>query len=376
MRILLILVLLINGKAIAQTSTIADSLYATGNYVKAINSYAKVGSINSILQTARAYNTIGNFDKAIVQYQDVISKDSTLQIAPFELAKLYLKVKRPKDALPLFSNLVSSGGENPEYLYFQGEAFGALGEEKKSVVSYQRAITIDSTHLRSLFRLAKYYIVQAENNKALDYIDLGLDFYENDLSLINLKALAHFNNDAFEKAIPWFEKLIAMGETKAFIYKKLAHCYFKAWDFEKAKNIYYILLGIDDTDADAYFNLGHTFWKDKQLDSAQIFIEKSIEVQDPILDREYNALAGLARELGDLKSALEYYKLAYAEDPENPRGYYQICTVADRLYKDPKLKLAHYEKFIDMYGKDKFYFSKFVSKRISELKEEIHFAQE
>lgn len=355
---------------------VADSLYATGNYIKAINFYAKDGSINSVLQTARAYNTIGNFDKAIVQYQNVIGKDSTLQIAAFELGKLYLKVKRSKDALSLFSNLVKIGNENPEYLHYQGEAFRELGEGEKSMVSYQKAITIDSTHLRSLFQLAKYYVVLGENNQALDYIDLGLDFYKNDLSLINLKALAHFNDYAYEKAIPWFERLVVMGEKKNYVYRKLAHCYFKTWDFEKAKETYHILIDLDDTDADAYFNLGRTFWKNKQLDSAQIVIEKAIEVQDPILLREYSALAGLSRERNDLKSALEYYKLAHAEDPENPIGYYQICTVADQLYKDPKRKLAHYEKFVDMYGRDRSYFSKFVSKRISELKEEIHFSKD
>lgn len=64
--------------------TIADSLYATGNYTKAINTYAKIGSQKSGLQIARAYNAIGNYEKAILQYESTIVKIPELQIARFE----------------------------------------------------------------------------------------------------------------------------------------------------------------------------------------------------------------------------------------------------------------------------------------------------
>lgn len=378
MREVLIFTLLIIFKAEAQTSvsSIGDSLYATGNYTNAINYYAKEGSQKSSLQIARAYNAIGNYEKAIAQYESLMVKAPQLQIARFELGKLYLKTKRFDTSRKLFTGLVRDDTTNPEYLYYQGESFRELEQSASGLVAYKKAVEVDSTHLKSLFQLGKYFVVKQETNEALKYIDMGLQFYENDVSLINLKALALFNNDAFGKARPYFERLLELGETKPHIYGKLAHCYYKEWEFEKAKEIYHQLIQIDESDPDPYFNLGHVFLKDRQVDSARYYIRKSIEVQKPSFHREYRSLANIAREQEDLKSAFEYYKKAYNEEPADYMTYYQICAVADQLYKDPKVRLQYYENFIEKFGENKRFVSATVQKRISQLKEEIHFTKD
>ncbi|MGF1559839.1 MAG: tetratricopeptide repeat protein [Flavobacteriaceae bacterium] len=357
----------------ASASAVADSLYMTGNFIRAINKYSEVGDQKSNLQIARAYNVIGNYDKAIIQYEGLVNTDATLQISRFELGKLYHKLKRYDEARKVFTLLVSDDGNNPEYLYYQGEALRELDQIAGSLVAYKNAVAVDSTHLKSLFRLGKYFVIMQEKNEALRYIDKGLRFYENDVSLINLKALALFNNDEYDKALPLFERLLELGEKKEHIYDKLATCYFKTWQFEKAKSTYHTLIKIDDTNADPYFNLANVFIKDQQMDSAKFYLNRSIEVQQPNFKREYLSLAIIAREREDLNSAFKYYKLAYEEEPTDFTIFYQICALADQLFKDPKMKLANYENFITKFGTDKTFFSEMAQRRISELKEEIHF---
>ena len=365
-------------KVEAQSSALglADSLYATGNYVNAINYYAKEGSKKASLQIARAYKSIGNYDKAIAQYENLISKTSDFQIARFELGKLYLKTKRFDESRQLFTGLAQDDSNNPEYLYYQGESFRELEQFASSVVSYKKAIAIDSTHLKSIFQLGKHFVVKQEPNEALKYLNTGLLFYQNDVSLINLKALALFNNNEYLKALPFFERLLELGEHKPHVYGKLAHCYFKEWEFDKAKSTYHQLIQMDDGNPDPYFNLAHVFLKNREIDSAKFYINKSIEVQKPSFHREYRSLAGIAREQDDLNTAFDYYKLAYKEDSADYLAYYQVCTMADQLYKDPKLKLEYYNNFIKKFGKGKPYVSEMVSKRISELKEELHFSKD
>ncbi|MDO6517379.1 tetratricopeptide repeat protein [Zobellia uliginosa] len=368
-----LMVIYITSEAQAVTSPVADSLYATGNYIKAINHYAEDGSKASGLQIARAYNAIGNYEKAIAQYQNVLSQDATLQIAKFELGKLYLKTKDFKSAEKLFVDLTNVTDDNAEYHFYLGETFREEKKTERGLVSYKNAVVIDSTHLRSLFQLGKYYVGQREKDSALTFIDKGLHFYESDVAMLNLKALAYYNNDEYTKARPYFEKLIALGEHKEYIYEKLAYCYFKEWEFEPAKINYRKVLELNDENADAYFNLGQVFWKDRQIDSAQYYIKESIAVQKPFLLREYVALAGIARSKDDIKTALKYYKLAHQEDPEDALVYHNICTLADQYYKDPKIKLTYYEKYKERFGHKNDYMSKMVGKRISELKEEIHY---
>ena len=200
---------------------------------------------------------------------------------------------------------------------------------------------LDSTHLRSLFQLGKYFTIKLERDQALKYVDAGLRFYENDVSLINLKALIYYNDNQYKTAIPWLERLLELGETKPYVYEKLAYCYYKNWEFEKAKETYRTLIGIDDQNSDTYFGMAEALWKNKQLDSAEIYINKSMNVQRPVFAEGYGSLASLARDRNDLKSALAYYKLAYKEAPSDEMLYFNICTVADQLYKDPKTKLGY-----------------------------------
>tara|TARA_R110002049_G_scaffold72015_5_gene185748 strand:- start:21274 stop:22458 length:1185 start_codon:yes stop_codon:yes gene_type:complete len=363
-------------KVAAQTSVFvtADSLYALGDYTRAINTYAKVGSQQSALQIARAYNAVGNFDKSVAQYEGILKEHPTLQIASFELAKLYLKTKQAAKGKSLFEKLSEENNGNPEYLYYLGEALQLLKKTDESILAYQKAVRLDTTHLRSLFQLGKYYVAQREKDSVLTYVDMGLEFYEKDVALINLKALAYYNNDEFGKAAPWFERLLELGETKEYIYAKLANCQYHMWEFEKAKTNYHVLLEIDDSNPDYYFNLGHVFFKDRMLDSAQYYIKLSKEVQEVNFAREYESLAQIASVQEKPKKALNYYMLAFKEDPDNMRVFYQVCFLSDQHLKDPKVKLEYYERFITKFGTQQRYFSETVLKRIKELKQEIHFA--
>ncbi len=375
MRWFYLLLLIITLKAEAQSSalTIADSLYALGNYSKAINAYAKVGDSFSNLQIARSYKAIGNFEKAIAQYEAVVNENPQMQIARFELGKLFIKTKDFNKARKLFSKLIATNSQNPEYYYYLGETFRKLEQPASSLVAHKNAVAIDSTHLRSLFQLGKYFTIKQERDNALRYVNAGLRFYAEDVSLINLKALIYYNDGQYEKAIPLFEQVLALGERKEYVYEKLGYSYYKNWDFEKAKETYKTLIAMNDSNSETYFALGEVYRKNKQLDSAAIFINTAMDVKRPIFAEGHNALASLARERKDLKAALKHYKLAHEQMPNEPRHYFQICTMYDRLAENPGEKLKYYQNFIKLYGKNQPYLSQLVAKRVSELKQQIHF---
>jgi len=370
----IVVFVLLYFKAEAQSSAlkIADSLYTTGNYIAAINYYSKDDSYKSMLQIARAYNKIGNYDKSIVEYKNIIIKDTTLEIAKYELGKIYFKLKRFTKAEELFIHITKNNNKNPEYYYYLGQVQYKLDKKEEGIISYKKAIEIDSTHLRSIFRLGKHYVIEKETNLSLKYINMGLQFYENDVSLINLKALALFNNEEHEKAIVQFEKLIALGEEKPHIYNKLGYSYKTLWEFKKAKENYNALLAYESSISEAYNGLAGVYFKEKKRDSAIVYYKKAIEAKKPFLFSEYMGIASAYRIKKNLKLALKYYNLAHKEDTSDQVVYYQYCVIADQYFKDPKVKLENYQNFKEKFGTKKSYFLHFVDKRISELKEEIH----
>lgn len=372
--ILLLLFTLQLGSAQNSFMDRADSLYTLGFYSEAINLYAKVNSQSASVQIARAYNAIGNYNKAILQYSDIITKNGASQIAKFELAKLYLKLKKFENAVDLFSELTLDQTSNPEYDFYMGMAQMGLNNSEIGVRSFKTAFQKDSTHLRSIFQLSKYYLAQNLPDSVLFYVSKGLRLYPDDVSLINLNALALYNDNDFENAIPLFERLIDLGESQPYIIEKLAFSYFKTWKILEAKQTYFLLLTYDQAIREALNGLGNTYWREKKLDSAEYYFKKSIAKQKPDLLNEYIALAQLAREQDKLEMAMNYYKKAYLEDANNSHVYYQICVLADQLFKNPKIKLDYYQNFLEKFGMQRTYYSEFARKRVAELKEEIHFA--
>lgn len=350
----------------------ADSLYLLGNYTESINAYSKIGDERSSLQIARAYNASGNKEKAMLQYLDIIQKNENHVPAQFELGKIYERTDIDK-AKVVFESLTESGSENPEFYYYLGKILQSKSDYRAGNKALKKAIDLDSTHLRSIYLLGKYYVGAEEPSNALKTIELGLKTAPNNVALINLKALTHFNSGYYEKSAKFFERLLALGEKKPFVYRKLGYSEYYNHNLEDAKEAFRTLAKINGNEADAYLGLGEVYLKEQQLDSAEIYIKKSIKERRYIFDEEYKTLGRIARLKNQLKQSLEYYTKAWEENKANFFNYYQVCILADEYYKDPKLKLRYYERLLVDFKGVPVFISERAKKRISELKEEIHY---
>ena len=340
-------------KAEAQSSA-ADSLYLLGNYSAAINAYSELGDENANLQIARAYNAIGNKEKG----------------------KLFDKSKKYEEAILLFKQLTTPESANPEFYYYLGKSYQSNLDYEKGNSALKKAIKLDSTHLRSIYLLGKYYVGVEEPANAMKIIDLGLKTAPDDVALINLKALSNFDTGYYEKSAPLFERLIELGEKKPFVYKKLGYSQANIKEFEKAKKTYRRLEKIQNQEADAYKGLAQVYLLEKKLDSAETYFLKSIEERRYIFDNEYQSLGRITRLKGELKKSLDYYTKAWEEDRLNQLNYWQVCVLADEYYKDPKIKLRNYEKLLSDFERLYPFLKERAQKRIKELKEEIHFNAE
>ncbi|MEO0572780.1 MAG: tetratricopeptide repeat protein, partial [Bacteroidota bacterium] len=276
----------------------------------------------------------------------------------------------------LIAILTQKNANNPEFFYYLGKAQQRQFDYDNANRALHRAVALDSTHLRSIYLLGKYYVGVKARNNAHKILDVGLRIAPNDLVLINLKALVYYDNSDYEKAIPLLERLLSAGERKPFIYKKLGAAYRENGEFKKAKETFRNLSKIENEEADAYLGLAEIFMKEKLLDSAEFYFLKSIKERRYVFDNEYRNLGRIARKKGQLKRALDYYTKAWKEDTTNQFNYWQVCVMADEYYKDPATKLGHYEKLLTNYNNLLPFLKERAQKRVSELKEEIHFSKD
>ncbi|MEL4306991.1 tetratricopeptide repeat protein [Joostella sp. CR20] len=369
------ILLLAMMKVGAQAPTFSDATtaYENGNYVDAINLYAQNPTPKANLQIARAYQALGNYDKAEKQYLETIQQDPTLYVAQNELGKLYFKISEFEKSKKVYYKLITNfdNKPNPFYYYQLGLLENIAKKPYQAIGLFKMSYKIDSTNIKNIYQIGKHHLQQKQYDSVHKYAEIGLKMAPNSIDLNNLKALAYFNYGEKKEAIPYFEKLIELHQEKTYIYKSLAQCYEFMYENEKAFECYKRIVEIDNGDPEGYRGLGKIYFKEKQYDSAKINYNIAIEIQKIDLTPEYHALANIALEEKDVKTAIGYFKKAYEQNPENYFALYKICFYSDEYYKDPKYKLNLYEDFVTKFP-DKSVFTEHAKKRISALKQEIH----
>ena len=120
MRKILIVIILISCKAEAQSSAlaVADSLYALGNYSKAISVYQKTPK-NS-LKIAKSYEALGNLTKAVDFYKAALQENSKSTIIQYNYAKLLMRARKFESADTLIRELIQQQPSNPNFVYQYG----------------------------------------------------------------------------------------------------------------------------------------------------------------------------------------------------------------------------------------------------------------
>lgn len=385
--IFLILVLLFSCKTEAQSSVlqIADSLYANGNYTKAITTYEAHDEQEDVyVKLAKAYMAIGNYDRAILNYKLATEAYPEQTLIKYEYAKLLAKTKKRKEATKLFKELINIDALNPNYHYELGLVLEQLKDSNeankldtitkkvknrdKAQQHYLKAYKLDKTHQKAIFKLAKYQLIKRNYEASRKYIDVGLNTYKNNVALISLKAQGYYLQQKYEKAIVLFEKLLSLGESSKFIYEKLSDSYKEEYEFDKAISNLKLALKFNTEDTRNLYLLGLLYEKVKDYKKAEKYISLSIKLEDYPLDREYTDLARVYNYLKQPEKAIKAYKKALKENPDNMYAKFLIVHTRADYYKDTESKIKLYEDFIEHNPKSPFV--RMAKQKASKLKEE------
>ena len=384
-----LILLLISYKAEAQSSVlhVADSLYSNGNFSKAIENYKLYKPQEVVyVKQAKAYIGIGNYDNALQYYKLATEAFPEQALIKYEYAKLLAKTKKYKEASMLFEELIVFDAKNPNYYYELGLATEQIRETKKTPKDkndavkkqlgnrdkaqayFLKAYEQDNTHQKAIFKLAKFQLVKRNYETSRQYIDVGLNSYENNAALISLKAQGFFHQQKYHKAVLWFEKLLSLGESSKFIYEKLSDCYAKTYRNKEAIAYIKKALKFDNKDTVNLYNLGLLYEKEKDYVKAEQYISLSITLENYPLDKEYTDLARVYNYLKQPEKAIKAYNKALKENPNNVyAGFLIVHTKAD-YYKDTDAKIKLYENFIKHNAKNPFV--NMAKQSLSKLKKE------
>ncbi|MFP2995768.1 tetratricopeptide repeat protein [Spongiivirga sp. MCCC 1A20706] len=364
-----LLLLSMGTKAQQSFIQIGDSLYQLGNYRKAISSYEKVNSAKAAFKIARSYNAIGNHDKSIDAYQQAIEKDSNLVIAKYELAKLFVKKRRNQEARPIFENLMDNDSLNPNYSYYLGLL---TKEDSLSIIHFKRSYQLDATHLKSIYRISRHFLVNEDRDSLFHYSNIGLKEDPNNVDLINLQSQYLFNRGWHEQVQPMLEKLMTLGQRSETIRKRLAITYFKNDLLEKSLELFLELIDDNPKEAGYHTYVGTIYRKMQKYEEAIPYFETALNIKNPSIKSDYLTLALIHIDLGDEVKATQFMDKAFREKPYNMFSDFSSVRIIENRFKDPSVKLNFFLKFKKRYPEAPERIGEWVKSKITDLKGQIH----
>jgi tetratricopeptide (TPR) repeat protein len=143
-----------------QAQARGDFQSAAGFYRKAIAIHPEIGELKANL--GLMYYQTGKDQQAINAFLQAIRLKPRLFVPNFFLGLDYLKLKRFNDAIPYLNRAALSNPADPEVQMALGRAYAAKGKTRLAIVSYSRAVHLDSGNADRWFHLGVTYLKQVE----------------------------------------------------------------------------------------------------------------------------------------------------------------------------------------------------------------------
>ena len=357
-------------KTEAQTSVlnIADSLFANGNYSKAIETYKTYDSLQVVYdKIASAYLAVGNYDKALTYYKKCIISNPENILVKFQYAKLLSKTKNFEEAKSVFHQLIVIDSLNPTYHYELGLVYENL-HDSLDIYTFKRTFLLDKTHQKAIYKIAKHYLQKRKHDSVKKYLDIGLNSYENNVELISLKAQNNYWQKKYLESSFYFEKLISLGENSQFIYEKLSYCYSELSEIHKAITHQKLAINFEPQNATNIYILGTLYERISDYKNAENCIKQSLEIQDIPLDSEYRKLGTILNQQKKYKEAINAFNHALQEKPNDPITSFYLIYTKDKYYQDVDMRIVLYQNYKKEYPNSPML--PIVKKRLSELQQE------
>lgn len=379
-KLFLSILVLFLWKAEAQTSALplADSLYAIGNYQKAIELYQNSSKTSAVTyqKIAQAYQATGNIGLAINNYEKAIQLDQKLIIAKSNLGKLYYQSRKYRLADSLFKKLVEDYPKNPDFYYRLGLAKEQLNDTT-AIQDFQKVLEFDGNHQKTLYEVAKHHYRKKNYQKVEELGERALLSYPENTRMISLLAQNAVALKNLFSAKNRFEQLIGFNQKSVFIHFNLGSCYFNLKNYEKAYEQFVKVIQLEKNHLQAFLYAGKSLNELERYQEAAEFLKVAVLLADQPVDEFYTTYGISLQKQEQFKKAIENFKIALEENPQNYRAQYELAVCVDNYYKDLATKINYYQLFVRKFQNDPKakYYLYLAKNRLNDLKEQQHLAK-
>lgn len=362
-----------------RTTQIGDSLLSKYQFQKALAYFEhelniEKKNVKTLSKIALCHRQLGNSNKEKATYEAILKIDSSHIPSLNQMGGIYLQLKNYEKSTYLFRYLSKQQPDNSYYYKQLGKVAHRASQFIDAVIYYEKAISLNKNDIESTLQLCKiYYNLQLYTKldscialgKALDDLNTVPWLYEMKSSYAQKK----YNNtiDAINRALELGE------DSSVFIMQKLGVSFYHHGQYYSAIKVLKRLLEQDKNNESIHYYLGLSYKKIREFEKGQYHFESAIDKGiTRYLSDYYVQLALCFEEQGLLEKSIKSYQIAYKSSKQNILLYH-LARNYDLYYKDKSTALSYYERYLAMNDSDHIPLLGYSKKRISELKEIIHF---
>ena len=289
---------------------------------------------------------------------------------------MYYQSRKYRLADSLFKKLVEDYPKNPDFYYRLGLAKEQLNDTT-AIQDFQKVLEFDGNHQKTLYEVAKHHYRKKNYQKVEELGEKALLSYPENTRMISLLAQNAVALKNLVSAKNRFEQLIGFNQKSVFIHFNLGSCYFNLKNYEKAYEQFVKVIQLEKNHLQAFLFAGKSLNELKRYQEATEFLKVAVLLADQPVDEFYTAYAVSLQKQEQFKKAIENFKIALEENPQNYRAQYELAVCADNYYKDLATKINYYQLFVRKFQNDPKakYYLYLAKNRLSDLKEQQHLAK-
>lgn len=320
-------------------------------------------------------------------YEKAFQLDTTNISIAMSLCKIYQERNLFARALNIYSRLIKIDSTNS--LFYRGKAFcnAKAGNDTSAIADYKMAIKLNKSNIKNYINLAILFIKNDTSDSALVYINKGLILNQNHSTLNRLKADLKLNQKKYLEAVSHYSKSIAFGDSTYQNYQKLGLSYYfiasskifpnkkeREKKYQTCINTFTKSFKLNQEDPLTCMYLGIVYKELENYEKADFYLSASLSNIFPdYLGDVYYQLSDTFYKDKKLSNSVKLARKAVEHSPEKFIYVYTLATICDKYYKDKKIALKYYEKFLNHSdGLDEKIIS-YTKERILAIKEKLHF---
>ncbi len=326
-----------------QKATLADAQYKSGKYYKALESYKELARLDS------------NHFYRIRQ------------------AMIYSKLDNERLASGIYYHLANDVGDNVYYWKLAGKSAFKSADFNAALRCYSIAYDMEKEDLDLISDFASLLQKMEFQESADTLLREGLRLNPKANFLKRQRVAILYRLKKNKEVVELSEELFQDLDSNLVIQKLAGISNYHEKNFERSIRLLGNVVQIE-TDSDVlYYYLGLSYREAGKPAQAAQYLEKSIDLAvSNNLSNYYTQLAISYEEDGETAKAIKAYHIAY-KDTKDKVLLYHLARNYDILYKDKKVAISYYQKYLEEKDTANEYLMNYSKYRIEELKASVHF---